>query len=87
MTTHLTKSGTRAAANTTPEPFSNWALSLGEDVLAVGLSYAALQHPIIALIVAVLLLVVIVFFAAMIVRFVRRRFSRMRDAYSSSASL
>ena len=87
MTTHLTKSGTRAAANTTPEPFSNWALSLGEDVLAVGLSYAALQHPIIALIVAVLLLVVIVFFAAMIVRFVRRRFGRMRDAYSSSASL
>ena len=87
MTTHLTKSGTRAAANTTPEPFSNWALSLGEDVLAVGLSYAALQHPMIALIVAVLLLVVIVFFAAMIVRFVRRRFSRMRDAYSSSASL
>ena len=87
MTTHLTKSGTRAAANTTPEPFSNWALSLGEDVLAVGLSYAALQHPITALIVAVLLLVVIVFFAAMIVRFVRRRFSRMRDAYSSSASL
>lgn len=87
MTTHLTKSGTRAAANTTPEPFSNWALSLGEDVLAVGLSYAALQHPITALIVAVLLLVVIVFFAAMIVRFVRRRFGRMRDAYSSSASL
>ena len=87
MTTHLTKSGTRAAANTTPEPFSNWALSLGEDVLAVGLSYAALQHPIVALIVAVLLLVVIVFFAAMIVRFVRRRFRRMRDAYSSSVSL
>ena len=87
MTTHLTKSGTRAAANTTPEPFSNWALSLGEDVLAVGLSYAALQHPIVALIIAVVLLVVIVFFAAMIVRFVRRRFRRMRDAYSSSVSL
>ena len=83
MTTHLTKSGTRAAANTTPEPFSNWALSLGEDVLAVGLSYAALQHPIIALIVAVLLLVVIVFFAAMIVRFVRRRFRRIQDQPAS----
>ena len=87
MTTHLTKSGTRAAANTTPEPFSNWALSLGEDVLAVGLSYAAIQHPIVALIVALVLLVVIAFFAAMIVRFVRRRFRRMREAYSSSASL
>jgi hypothetical protein len=87
MTTHLTKAGTRAAANTTPEPFSNWALSLGEDVLAVGLSYVALQHPIVALVVAVLLLAVIVFFASMILRFVRRRFRRMREAYSSSESL
>src|SRR5438093_349611 len=40
MTTHLTKAGTRAAANTSPEPFSNWFLSVGEDVLAVGISYA-----------------------------------------------
>jgi hypothetical protein len=87
MTTHLSKAGTRAAANTSPEPFSNWALSLGEDVLAVGLSYVALQHPMVALVVAVLLLAVIVFFASMIVRFVRRRFRRMRDAYSSSESL
>jgi hypothetical protein len=86
MTTHLSKAGTRAAANTTPEPFSNWALSLGEDVLAVGLSYVALQHPMVALVVTVLLLAVIVFFASMIVRFVRRRFRRMRDAYSSSES-
>jgi hypothetical protein len=87
LTTHLTKAGTRAAANTSPEPFSNWALSLGEDVLAVGISYAALQHPIVALVIAVLLLVVIAFFASMIVRFVRRRFRRMRAAYSSSESL
>ena len=29
--THFTKAGTRAAANTSPEPFSNWALSLAED--------------------------------------------------------
>jgi uncharacterized protein DUF4126 len=87
MTTHLTKAGARAAANTSPEPFSNWALSLGEDVLAVGISYAALQHPIVALTIALLLLVVIALFASMIVRFVRRRFRRMREAYTSSESL
>ena len=85
MTTHLTKAGTRAAANTSPEPFSNWLLSLGEDVLAVGFSYGALQHPMIALTVAIILLVAIVFFASMIVKFVRRRFRRVRDAYSSSS--
>src|SRR5919197_569474 len=48
MTTHLTKAGTRAAANTSPEPFSNWILSFGEDILAVGISYVALKHPMIA---------------------------------------
>ena len=85
MTTHLTKAGTRAAANTSPEPFSNWLLSLGEDILAVGFSYGALQHPMIALTVAIILLVAIVFFASMIVKFVRRRFRRVRDAYSSSS--
>jgi len=86
MTTHLTKTGTRAAANTSPEPFSNWLLSLSEDVLAVGISYGALQHPMIALTVAIVLLVAIVFFASIIVRFVRRRFRRIHHAYSSSSS-
>ena len=80
MTTHLTKAGTRAAANTSPEPFSNWALSLGEDVLAVGISYAALQHPILALTIALVLLGVIGLFASLIVRFVRRRFRRIGAA-------
>ena len=84
MTAHLTKAGTRAAANTSPEPFSNWLLSLGEDVLAVGISYGALQHPMIALTVAIVLLVTIVLFASLILRFVGRRFGRVRRASSAA---
>jgi hypothetical protein len=80
MTTHLTKAGTRAAANTSPEPFSNWILSLAEDALAASLSYAALQHPRIALAIAVALLVVIVASASLIVGALRRRFARARVA-------
>jgi hypothetical protein len=34
LTSHGSKASVRAAANTSPEPFSNWALSLGEDALA-----------------------------------------------------
>ena len=78
MTTHLTKAGTRAAANTSPEPFSNWLLSLSEDMLAVGISYGALRHPMIALTIAVVLLIVILACASLIVRAVRRRFSASR---------
>ena len=77
MTTHLTKTGARAAANTSPEPFSNWILSFSEDALAVGLTYGAIRHPDIALAIAVLLLMVIGAFSALIVRFVRRRFRKV----------
>ena len=54
---HLTKTSTRAVANTSPEPFSNWILSLAEDVFVVALGYLALQYPVAALVVAALLLV------------------------------
>jgi hypothetical protein len=77
---HLTKTSTRAVANTTPEPVSNWALSIAEDVFVVGLGYLALAHPIAALVVAGVLLALIVAFAAVIVRTVRRWFSRRRVA-------
>src|SRR3954463_6643519 len=34
---HFTKAGTRAVANASPEPFTNWILSIGEDIFVVGL--------------------------------------------------
>lgn len=77
---HLTKTSTRAVANTSPEPASNWVLSFSEDVFVVGLGYLALAHPIAALLVSGVLLIAIVAFAAVIVRRVRRWFSRRRVA-------
>ena len=76
MTTHLGKAGTRAVANTSPEPFSNWALSLGEDAIAIGLTYFAIQHPLLALAIAVSLLVAIVACATVIIRAAGSRFGR-----------
>ena len=73
---HLTKTSTRAAANASPEPFSNWLLSIGEDLFVVGLGYLALKYPIAALVVAGTLLVLIVLFAAVIIRRVRGWFRR-----------
>ena len=74
--THLTKTSSRAAANASPEPFSNWLLSLGEDLFVVGLGYLALKYPVAALVVAGALLVLILVFAAVIIRTVRRWFTR-----------
>jgi uncharacterized protein DUF4126 len=80
LTTHATKAGTRAAANTSPEPFSNWFLSIGEDIVAVSLSYGALKHPMVALTVAIVLLLVIVLFASVLIRAIRRRFGGEKRA-------
>lgn len=82
---HFTKAGTRAVANTSPEPFSNWALSLGEDGLVVGLGLLALAYPVTALVITAVLVGLMAVFAAAIVRAVRRRFARrpVRLAHSS----
>ena len=76
---HATKAGTRVVANTSPEPVSNWVLSLFEDGLVVGLGLLAIQFPLAALVVTTALLVVMLALAATIVRAFRRRFgSRSR---------
>ncbi len=75
---HLTKTSTRAVANTSPEPVSNWILSVGEDLFVVGLGYLALKYPVAALVVAVVLLGLIIAFAAVIVRTVKRWLFRQR---------
>jgi hypothetical protein len=80
LATHLTKAGTRAAVNTSPEPFSNWILSFVEDLVAVGLVYFATEHPVIALGITLLLLTLILTFATVLFRFVRRRFTPRRAA-------
>jgi hypothetical protein len=83
--THLTKAGTRAAANTSPEPFSNWALSLTEDVFVVGLSALALTYPVAAAIVVVICVVVMIAFAAVIARAVRRWWASRRQPRAGTA--
>jgi hypothetical protein len=73
--THFTKAGTRVVANSSPEPFSNWVLSFGEDVFVLGLGYLALQYPVAALTVVAILLVIMLVSVVWIVRAFRRRFA------------
>lgn len=47
---HLTKAGSRILINTSPEPFSNWLISLGEDALVIVGVWGALRHPFLFLI-------------------------------------
>ena len=43
--THATKAGSRVVINASPEPFTNWFASLGEDVAVVVGTWAAIEHP------------------------------------------
>jgi uncharacterized protein DUF4126 len=74
--THFTKAGTRAVANASPEPFTNWILSFAEDVFVVSLGFIALKYPWLATIIVLVALVLMVMFAAWIFRAVKRRWRR-----------
>lgn len=68
---HFTKASTRVAANASPEPFSNWALSFMEDVFVIGIGMLALKYPLAAFVITVLILVAIVLAIRWIVRMLR----------------
>lgn len=77
LTSHGTKASARAAVNTVPEPFSNWVLSLGEDALAVWLTWMATVHPIATTIIVVTLLALSVYILFHLFRFARRAFQKL----------
>jgi len=81
LTSHGAKATTRAAVNTSPEPLSNWTLSLGEDVIAVWLSWMASLHPAATTIVVFLLLGLCAYLLYRLFRFARRAVRRTPDTY------
>ncbi|MGZ9059718.1 MAG: DUF4126 domain-containing protein [Burkholderiaceae bacterium] len=71
-TSHFTKAGTRAAANTSPEPFSNIGLSVAEDIGTAGLMWLVLSYPFVALGIVVVLLLLAAWLLPKLVRFIVR---------------
>jgi hypothetical protein len=80
LTSHGTKASARAAVNTSPEPFSNWTLSFGEDVLAVWLTWMATVHPRATIVVVVLLVALAGFFLFHLFRFLRQALQKLLAA-------
>ena len=68
---HVTKASTRVAANASPEPFSNWFLSLAEDAFVIGLSLITLKFPLLALGMSVVILLMMVLIARKIWKWLR----------------
>ncbi len=72
LASHTVKSGVRLAVNTSPEPFSNVAVSTAEDISVVGVVALALAHPWIALGVTAVLLVLGIVTVLLLIRVIRR---------------
>jgi hypothetical protein len=68
---HVTKAGTRVAANASPEPLSNWILSFLGDGFVIGITLIALNYPLIALGVSATILVLIVLIVRKIWKWLR----------------
>jgi hypothetical protein len=79
LTSHGTKASARAAVNTSPEPFSNWVLSFGEDLLAVWLTWMATAHPVATTIIVFALLALSIFLLYHLFRFARRALHRLLE--------
>ncbi len=74
LAAHGGKTAARAAVTPSPEPISNIGLSLGEDVIAVFLTWFATAHPYWAAAIVVMLLGIIVMMIRWIIRALRRLF-------------
>ena len=78
-TTHFSKASTRAMVNASPEPFSNVALSVTEDVLVAGGSWLAVSQPLIFLVILALFVIAAIVMLRWIVHGARRLMSRPED--------
>lgn len=74
LAAHGGKTAARAAVTPSPEPLSNISLSLGEDVLAVGLTWLAMRHPYIAGTLAATFVLIVVILIRWVVRALRALF-------------
>jgi hypothetical protein len=71
---HSGKTAARAFVTPSPEPLSNITLSLGEDILAIGLTWIASLHPYAAAITAAILVLSIILLARLVIRAMRALF-------------
>ena len=74
LAAHGGKTAARAAVTPSPEPFSNITLSLGEDALAIGLTWLATRHPYVAGILALIFVAIIVVMVRLVFRALRALF-------------
>ncbi|BBK32201.1 uncharacterized protein DUF4126 [Stella humosa] len=74
---HATKASTRLVINTSPEPFSNWGASIGEDIAVFAGLWAAVQHPWVFIVLMVAFIALVIWLLPKLFRVMGRIFRRI----------
>lgn len=85
LSTHGTKATVRAAANLSPEPLTNWALSLTEDVFAIGAVVLAVLHPVAVLVLILIFLLILAWILPKVIRRLRKMVEAARSFFRRRA--
>lgn len=83
-TSHATKATTRAAVNTSPEPFTNILVSFAEEGLVIFMLWLATNHPVIFGIVLLIVLVLSVLLIMVLFKFLRLVWRKLRELLGGS---
>jgi hypothetical protein len=84
--THAAKAGSRVLINTSPEPFSNWVASIGEDVAVIVGVWAALTHPWLFLAGLVVFVVLLIWLLPKLWRGIKAVFSKIASLFRRSGA-
>jgi hypothetical protein len=82
-TAHTAKATTRAAVNTSPEPFSNIGISLVEDGVVVGALWLAFEHPVLFFVLLAIAVVAMLLTTIVLLRFLKSLWARVQQSFAA----
>jgi hypothetical protein len=86
LAAHGSKATVRLAINASPEPFSNWFASVGEDVAVLGGVWLMFNHPLVMLVLVVLFLIFVAWLVPKVYRLAKRGFHVLRSKFSGKTA-
>ena len=84
--THAFKSGSRVMINTSPEPFSNWLVSIAEDITVLGGIWLAVQNPVLFLVLLLFFIVLMVWLLPKLWKFIKIVFTTLGRLFKPGES-
>ncbi|MEE4314963.1 MAG: DUF4126 domain-containing protein [Desulfofustis sp.] len=83
-TSHTIKAGSRVLINTSPEPFTNWAASIAEDIGVIGGLFVALHYPALFLVLLVLFIILSIWLIPKLWRGICLIFAKIKTLFSTT---